>query len=62
VEARELASLPERVAEHHASLDDAAFRDLQRACRELWAGHLSYSGFFTHFPTHFAAVPAVAVR
>jgi hypothetical protein len=53
LEASELATLPQRVAEHHAQLDDASFIELQRACRRLWADHLSYPGFFRHFPSVF---------
>jgi hypothetical protein len=53
VEAGELEQLPARVAEHHASFDAQGFEELQLACRALWKEHLSYPGFFTHFPSHF---------
>jgi hypothetical protein len=56
VEAEELEQLPARVADHHASFDAQGFEELQLACRALWKEHLSYSGFFTHFFSHFRQV------
>lgn len=52
VERSEIAEIPTRVAAHYESLNDAAFRSLQQANRELWLDRLTPQGFATHFEEH----------
>lgn len=50
VPADRLDTLADRVAAHHAGLDDEAFLALQGRCRDLWVDRLSVDGFFGHLP------------
>jgi len=53
IDARDLNDAPQIVADFHARLTAAEFRDLQLACRQLWVERLSADGFYTHFAEHF---------
>jgi hypothetical protein len=53
VEGGEVARVAEKVAEFHAGLSDAEFKDRQRACRRLWLDWLSPLGFFKNFRRYF---------
>jgi hypothetical protein len=53
IDARDLKDAPRVVAQFHARLSPAEFRELQRACRQLWVDRLSPDGFYDHFAEHF---------
>ncbi|MDQ3296410.1 MAG: glycosyltransferase family 47 protein [Myxococcota bacterium] len=55
IDARDLADAPQVVADFHARLSPAEFRELQLACRQLWVERLSPDGFYAHFAEHFEA-------
>lgn len=57
VDSKELHTLPQRVLEFHHSLDEQGFLEMQRQARKLWEKYLSFSGYFTHFPSHFQDQP-----
>src|SRR5262249_33050404 len=53
VDADELNSMGERIAEFHERLSPGDFVDLQHACRKFWIRWLSPEGFFANFYRHF---------
>ncbi len=53
VAADDLDRIGDRVIEFHESLDESAFEERQRACRNLWETRISPQGFFASFHRHF---------
>ena len=52
VELQELPHIGEKVAEFHARLSPADFKELQCRCRDFWQHWLSPEGFFANFHRH----------
>lgn len=53
VDSEHLDGVGEQLVAFHDDLDDASFRDLQRACRRIWEEQLTPEGFFSNFHKHF---------
>lgn len=53
VDERDLARGPAIVAETHARMSDAEFRERQLECRRLWEERLTPDGFYGHFHDYF---------
>jgi hypothetical protein len=54
IDAGELDSIGDRVAEFHEALGDDDFVELQRECRRFWKEYVAPEGFFAHFHEHLA--------
>ncbi len=53
VELEDLPQIGKKITDFHRRLGPSEFRDLQRACRQLWLDWLSPQGFFAHFHRYF---------
>ena len=53
IDAKDVARAPRLVAEFHARLSPAEFRERQQECRQLWFERLRPDGFYAHFHEHF---------
>jgi Exostosin family len=53
VDSTDLPSIGEKIADFHAGISAARFRELQHACRELWQNWLSPEGYFANLYRHF---------
>lgn len=55
VDAAEIDSVDEKVADFHNSLTESGFKHVQAACRKLWFGHLQRDAYYGHFSESFAS-------
>jgi hypothetical protein len=54
IEERDIPHIDAIIAEFHAALSDAQFKDLQLACRKLWLNYLSPESFMRNLPKNFS--------